>query len=63
MRKDAASLIARDEAGLATVEYVIVLVLIAAVGVTTWQKFGSSVERWLGRAHNEIRDNLTVGKD
>lgn len=32
-----------DERGLTTVEYVIVLMLIAVVGIVTWQAFGESV--------------------
>lgn len=32
-----------DERGLTTVEYVIVLCLIAAVAVTTWAEFGNKI--------------------
>lgn len=37
----------RDERGLSTVEYVIILCLIAVAGFAIWQKFGRTVE---GRA-------------
>jgi hypothetical protein len=34
--------------GLSTVEYVIILVLIAAVCVATWTAFGGIIKSWLG---------------
>ncbi len=37
----------RDTQGLTTVEYVIVLALIAVVSVSAWQKFGSNVKGYL----------------
>ena len=48
--------IARDERGLSIVEYVIVLTLIAAASVGTWQLLGSSVKAKLGDAYVTIRD-------
>lgn len=33
----------RSEEGLSTVEYVIILFLIAIIGIAAWKKFGSSV--------------------
>lgn len=33
----------RDEEGLSTVEYALLLMLIAVVGITVWQTAGSSV--------------------
>lgn len=33
----------RDEEGLSTVEYVIILFLIAIIGIAAWKKFGNSV--------------------
>jgi|JI102314A1RNA_FD_contig_31_2875454_length_775_multi_5_in_0_out_0_2 Flp pilus assembly pilin Flp len=35
--------LARDEEGLSTVEYVILLFLIAIIGIAAWKKFGNSV--------------------
>ncbi len=35
--------IARDERGLSTVEYVIILVLVAVAAIGTWQSFGKTV--------------------
>lgn len=36
--------LSRDDRGLSTVEYVIVLVLIAAVAMGAWQAFGDMVK-------------------
>jgi len=44
-----------DERGLSTVEYVIVLMLIAIVGIISWQKFGGAVASKAHEAKNEIR--------
>ena len=33
-----------DEEGLSTVEYIIILVLIAVLGIIAWRQFGQSVE-------------------
>jgi Flp pilus assembly pilin Flp len=52
-----------DARGLTTVEYVIVLVLIAAAAVSSWRLFGESVQRHLGRANTSIRDSLVEGKE
>jgi Flp pilus assembly pilin Flp len=48
-----------DERGLTTVEYTIVLVLIAAAAVSAWQAFGTDLRQHLGWAHTTIRDHLT----
>lgn len=37
------SAIVKDDRGLSTVEYVIILVLIAAAAVGTWTKFGGTI--------------------
>jgi Flp pilus assembly pilin Flp len=34
---------ARDERGLSTVEYIIILVLIAVAGIGLWSKFGKAI--------------------
>ena len=49
----------RDERGLTTVEYVIVLCLIAAFAVGTWQKFGTRVEGYISKASDNIDGNVT----
>jgi len=33
----------RDQAGLSTVEYIIILILIAVVAIALWQTFGEAV--------------------
>ncbi|MBW2402463.1 MAG: hypothetical protein JRF42_01335 [Deltaproteobacteria bacterium] len=35
----------RDQRGLTTVEYIIVLGLIAVVGIAAWQQFGETLAR------------------
>ncbi|MBI5512356.1 MAG: hypothetical protein HY909_01230 [Deltaproteobacteria bacterium] len=42
MKKNTRSLIKNTE-GLSTVEYVIILILIAVVGITAWRQFGNAV--------------------
>jgi len=44
----------QDERGLSTVEYVILLVLIAAGGVALWVKLGSSINGKLNSANSEL---------
>ena len=48
----------RDERGLTTVEYVIVLCLIAAISVGVWQKFGGMIYKNLNGASNNISQEL-----
>lgn len=43
----------RDERGLTTVEYLIVLCLLAAVAVATWRTFGNNVRKAIG-ASNDV---------
>ena len=50
----------RDERGLTTVEYAIVLMLIAAVGVATWNEFGGMVKEKLTDSKTEIDDNMQI---
>jgi Flp pilus assembly pilin Flp len=49
----------RDVRGLSTVEYVIILVLVAAVCVATWSAFGNRVKDWLGFGTSTIDHELT----
>lgn len=41
-----------DEQGLSTVEYIIILILIAVIAITAWKQFGESVEY-------HVRDSTT----
>jgi Flp pilus assembly pilin Flp len=49
--------------GLSTVEYVIILVLIAAVAVATWTAFGSKLKGALQGASKQIGGELKKGAD
>lgn len=53
----------KDERGLSTVEYVIILVLIAAAAVGTWSTFGKLIMAKIGSANGEINDNVVISKD
>ena len=50
----------RDERGLSTIEYVIILVLVAAVAIGTWSMFGHSVKCALGIAKDTIGAGIGV---
>lgn len=44
----------RDKRGLTTVEYIIVLGLIAVVGIAAWQKFGETLAAEINAADNYL---------
>ena len=44
----------RDERGLTTVEYIIILCLIAVVGFAIWKQFGQTVEYKAKGANNVV---------
>ena len=44
----------RDTKGMSTVEYAILLAVIAAVAFTTWQTFGEKVENSIGESTNTL---------
>ena len=46
--------LARDERGLSTVEYIIILVLIAVAGIGLWRAFGDTVSQKIGDATGEV---------
>ncbi len=46
--------LARDERGLSTVEYVIILVLVAAAAIGLWVSFGTVLRTKIGAATNEL---------
>ena len=50
--------ILRDERGLSTVEYVVLLVLICAACVGLWSTFGSTLTEKLGGASDEFESNV-----
>lgn len=45
----------RDERGLSTVEYIIILILIAVAGIGLWRAFGDSVAEKIGTATSEVQ--------
>jgi Flp pilus assembly pilin Flp len=51
----------RDQRGLSTVEYVIILVLIAAVSVATWTSFGGKLKEWLGKGEAQLDTEVNTG--
>ena len=44
----------KDEQGLSTVEYIIILILIAVAGIALWQSFGSAVTSRIGASTSAI---------
>ena len=58
MNNDAESqkTLARDQRGLTTVEYIIVLGLIAVVGIAAWQRFGETLVGEVEAADGYIAD-------
>lgn len=48
-----------DQRGLTTVEYVIVLCLIAGVAVTAWDTFGSNIHGYLTNTTDKIHSAIT----
>jgi len=56
------STLIRNEAGLSTVEYVIILVLVAAIAIGTWQTFGKTVTSGLSKATDKFNSDV-VGAD
>lgn len=50
------STLASDKRGLTTVEYIIVLGLIAVVGIAAWQKFGETLTGEIEAADSYISE-------
>jgi len=46
--------ILRDQRGLSTVEYIIILVLIAVAGIGLWRAFGETVSDKISNATGEV---------
>jgi Flp pilus assembly pilin Flp len=46
--------LARDDRGLSTVEYIIILMLIAVAGIALWSAFGETVSGKIGEATGEV---------
>lgn len=54
MEKRTLSNLVNDDEGLSTVEYIIILVLIAVIGIVAWQSFGASVKQQVEGATGQI---------
>lgn len=50
-----ANAVRRDERGLSTVEYVILLALIAVVGIGVWKSFGETLMGKVNQANTTFR--------
>jgi Flp pilus assembly pilin Flp len=48
-----------DARGLTTVEYTIVLCLIAALCVTVWKGFGEELEGYITTSKSKLNENIT----
>ena len=53
-KEDERGVLARDDRGLSTVEYIIILVLIAVAGIGLWRAFGDTVSEKIGNATSEV---------
>jgi Flp pilus assembly pilin Flp len=58
LRRLHALALVRDTRGLSTVEYVIILALIAAFAVTAWNSFGKEIKQYVEGSSGEIRENM-----
>ena len=66
-RRDArgafARALCRDTRGLSTVEYVLILALIAVVGVGTWKSFGEQVNKYVKKSNSTIKSKMPSALD
>jgi Flp pilus assembly pilin Flp len=53
----------RDDRGLTTVEYIIILCLIAVVGFGVWQKFGAKVKEKVGGSTEQVDELPTTTEE
>ena len=53
----------RDNRGLTTVEYIIILCLIAVVGFGVWKKFGEKVKEKVGGSTEQVDQLPTTTED
>lgn len=52
--------LARDQKGLSTVEYTVLLVLIVATAVGMWNTFGNNMLDKLTKSNTELETNLAL---
>ena len=53
----------RDNRGLTTVEYIIILCLIAVVGFGVWKKFGEKVKEKVGGSTDQVNELPTTTEE
>jgi Flp pilus assembly pilin Flp len=58
VRKLRSSSLVRDARGLTTVEYVIVLAMIAVLAVGLWSKFGANISNYVKNSTKQIDQNM-----
>lgn len=54
MKKNNVRALIKDTEGLSTVEYVIILILIAVVGITAWRTFGNTVVTKINSGNSQV---------
>ena len=54
MKKNNVRALIKDTEGLSTVEYVIILILIAVVGITAWRTFGNTVVSKINSGNSQV---------
>ena len=53
----------QDKRGLTTVEYIIILCLIAVVGFGVWKKFGEKVKEKVGGSTDQVEELPTTTEE
>ena len=61
-RRISVSRICKDDRGLSTVEYAIILVLVAVFAIATWSKFGNTVKTKIDDSNSTV-DSMPVNPD
>ncbi|MEM1414889.1 MAG: hypothetical protein AAGH15_08310 [Myxococcota bacterium] len=54
MKRHTLRKLAKDQEGLSTVEYIIILVLIAVIGIVAWESFGQAVKDKVDNATDKV---------
>ena len=54
------SRLCRDQRGLTTVEYVILLAMVAVVAVASWKTFGSNIATYLQKSSDKVNSNVAT---
>lgn len=51
-------ILVRDTKGLSTVEYIILLVLVAVIAITAWRTFGETVRKKVAASTTRINNEI-----